>query len=228
MPEALNADFRQRAVAETATMDWQQSPSPTVWRKRLDLAPGPGGSEQSRVTSVVRYDPGAAFPSHDHPMGEEILVLEGVFSDESGDFPAGSYMLNPEGFAHAPFSKEGCVILVKLRQYPDTKRVIRDTDAMDWLPMPPEGITAKPLYGSDDFPERMSLIRFAPGARSPDHAHPAGEEIFVVEGSLEDEHGRYPTGTWLRQPPGSRHAPWSDEGCVLYVKSGHLGELRKA
>ena len=44
----------------------------------------------------------------------------------------------------------------------------------------------------------------------------------MLEGALDDEHGRYPKGTWLRNPPGSEHSPFSDEGCLFYVKSGHL------
>ena len=115
----LNADMGLRAHADSATMEWQASPSGSVWRKRLHLV---GGAETGQVTSIVRYDPNSSFPAHDHPSGEEILVLEGVFSDEHGDWPAGSYLLNPEGFHHAPFSKEGCIIFVKLRQYPGSDR----------------------------------------------------------------------------------------------------------
>src|SRR3546814_6219955 len=81
---------------DTAAMDWQASPSPTVWRKRLDLVDG----EFSRVTSIVRYDPSSSFRAHGHPQGEEILVLDGVFSDEHGDYPAGTFLLNPAGFRH--------------------------------------------------------------------------------------------------------------------------------
>ena len=111
--KTINADFSKRVVVHTAGVDWQASPSPSVWRKRLDLA---GAAEASRVTSVVRYDPDSAFPEHPHPDGEEILVLDGVFSDGHGDYPAGSYLLNPEGFSHAPFSQNGCTLFVKLRQ----------------------------------------------------------------------------------------------------------------
>ena len=102
----------ERVAINTETMDWQASPSPGVWRKRLELI---GEAESGRVTSVVRYAPGSAFSSHEHPQGEEILVLAGTFSDQSGSYPAGSYLLNPEGFAHAPFSQEGCTLFVKLR-----------------------------------------------------------------------------------------------------------------
>ena len=221
--EGLNADFGKLAVAHTAAMDWQASPSPTVWRKRLDLA---GPSETSRVTAVVRYDADSAFASHPHPGGEEILVLDGVFSDEHGDYPAGSYLLNPEGFDHAPFSKPGCVLFVKLRQYPgpDRKHIIIDTNAADWRPGPAPGIAVQPLYAEDGYPEEMVLVRFDAGATYPEHDHPAGEEIFVLEGGVGDEHGACAAGSWVRYPPGSSHSVHSEAGAVLYVKIGHLGK----
>ena len=109
---SINGDLSQRVVMHTSSMKWQASPSGTVLRKRLHLV---GGAESGQVTSVVRYGEKSSFPPHDHPEGEEILVLDGVFSDEHGDWPAGSYLLNPEGFRHAPFSKPGCLIFVKLR-----------------------------------------------------------------------------------------------------------------
>lgn len=217
----LNADFGRVAVVRTAAKEWQASPSPSVWRKRLELS---GPRERGRVTAVVRYDADSAFPSHEHPDGEEILVLDGVFSDQTGDHPAGSYLLNPEGFAHAPFSREGCVLFVKLRQYPGEgrRRVVVDTNEADWQPTPAAGIKVMPLYAEPGHPETMQLVRFAPGTVSPAHDHPGGEEIFVIEGSLEDELDRYETGTWIRYPRDSRHTPVSPEGCLLYVKSGHL------
>ncbi len=224
MTDSLNADFAQRVVLDTAAMDWQSSPSPTVWRKRLDLA---GAAEAGRVTSVVRYDPNSSFHAHDHPNGEEILVLDGVFSDEHGDWPAGTYLLNPEGFRHAPFSKEGCVLFVKLQQYggPGRTHLVVATKTAPWQPSAMPGIEVLALYDHPDHAEQVALVRFAPGASFPRHEHPGGEEIFVLDGSLEDEHGRYGTGTWLRQPPGSTHSPHSPEGCTLYLKSGHLAEL---
>lgn len=221
METDLNADFGRVAVARTAAMEWQASPSPSVWRKRLELS---GPAEAGRATSVVRYDPDSAFPAHEHPDGEEILVLEGVLSDETGDYPAGCYLLNPEGFSHAPTSREGCVLFVKLRQYPGKgrRRVVLDTNKADWQPTGAAGIDVLPLYAEAGHPETMHLVRIAPDAPPVAHDHPGGEEIFVIEGSLEDEGGRYETGAWVRYPPGSRHAPAAPEGCLLYVKSGHL------
>ena len=220
--EGLNADFSQLVVLHTDAMDWQASPSPSVWRKRLDLA---GAAEASRVTSVVRYDAASAFPEHPHPDGEEILVLEGVFSDEHGDYPAGSYLLNPEGFSHAPFSREGCVLFVKLRQYPGRARrqIIVDTNTARWQARPTPGVEAMTLYEEAGYPEAMRLVRLAPGTTTPAHDHPGGEEVFVLAGGFADEHGSYRAGSWVSYPPGSRHALASKQGCTLYVKAGHLG-----
>ncbi|NNG04698.1 MAG: cupin domain-containing protein, partial [Inquilinus sp.] len=176
-----------------------------------------------RVTSVVRYAPNSRFPAHPHPDGEEILVLDGVFADEHGRYPAGTYLLNPEGFSHAPFSEEGCVLFVKLRQYPglDRRQITVDSRSGGWQPGGP-GREVLPLYAEEGRPEQMRLVRLAPGSEQPEHVHVGGEEVFVIEGDLADEAGRYRAGDWLRFPDGSRHRPSSQGGCLLYVKVGHL------
>ena len=220
--KGINDDLTKFAHMKTEKMDWQASPSPSVWRKRLEHFGN--DAESGHVTSVVRYDPNSAFASHGHPDGEEILVLDGVFSDEYGDYPAGTYLLNPTGFRHAPRSAEGCVLFVKLCQYAgaDRPQITIDTNAADWQPTPFEGIEMLPLYSSNVYPESVLLIRSRAGAPSPHHSHPGGEEIFVIEGAIEDEFGRYEKGDWVRYPAGSEHKLHSDTGALLYVKSGHL------
>ena len=111
MGENLNGNLNIRAMADTNTMDWSPSPSGTVWRKRVHLV---GPPESGQVTSVVRYEPDSKFPVHDHPDGEEILVLEGVFSDEHGDYPTGTWLRNPHGSKHTPFTVAGSLIYVKV------------------------------------------------------------------------------------------------------------------
>jgi anti-sigma factor ChrR (cupin superfamily) len=106
----LHDDFSRRAVSLATDATWTPSPQAGVERRMLDRV----GGEIARATSVVRYVPGSRFSRHVHGGGEEILVLEGVFSDETGDYPPGSYLRSPPGSSHAPFSVEGCVILVKL------------------------------------------------------------------------------------------------------------------
>jgi len=216
----LNDDFSMRVVAHAADAAWTPSPLPGVDRRMLDRV----GDELARATSLVRYAPGSRFDRHVHDGGEEILVLEGVFSDEAGDHAAGTYLRNPPGSAHAPFSKEGCLLFVKLRQFaPCDGSVVRiGTRAEAWRPGLVPGLEVMPLHSHDGVD--TALVRWAPNTRFNAHAHPGGEEILVLEGVFRDESGAYPAGTWLRSPRWSRHAPFTGpEGALIYVKVGHLG-----
>ena len=109
----LNADFSQRAAVHAARLAWVPSPVPGVERRMLDRI----GDEVARATSIVRYAPRSRFSAHTHGGGEEFLVLEGVFQDEHGDYPAGYYVRNPPTSRHIPGSEAGCVIFVKLWQF---------------------------------------------------------------------------------------------------------------
>lgn len=220
MTESLNADLARRALVETAKLEWQASPSPTVWRKRLDLL----GGEHSRVSSLVRYDANASFPPHAHPEGEEILVLDGVFADEHGEYPAGTYFLNPPGSHHTPRSEPGCVLFVKLCQYTGPRRdhVVVDTRHAPWTLGPVPGVDVQPLYSQAAYPETMALLRFAAGTALPARAYPGGVEIFVLDGAVTDADGTYARGTWLRLPAGTAFAPRSATGATIYMKHGHL------
>jgi len=134
----------------------------------------------------VRYEPASRFPAHDHPEGEEILVLEGVFSDEHGDWPAGTFLLNPEGFRHAPFSESGCVLFVKLRQFPGRERrhVVVDTHKLAWEPSSIPAVGHKPLYQQAGFSDLMRLERWEPRADLGIISYEQGAELFVLEVSL--------------------------------------------
>ena len=214
----LNADPARRAVVHSATLDWVASPAAGVERRMLER----DGGEQARATSVVRYAPGSDFPVHEHGGGEEFLVLDGVFSDESGDFPRGWYVRNPPGSRHRPGSRTGCVILVKLRQMParETRAVRIDTnDAGYWTETRP-GEHGCRLFEADY--ESVWLLRWAPGVRLREH-FPAGAEYFVVEGGFVDEQGKYLEGTWLRLPAGTEQRIRVTEGALVYRKTGHLG-----
>ena len=224
-PESLHGDLRRRAAMDTAEMDWTPSPSGTVWRKRVHRV---GPLESGQVTSVVRYLPGAAFPAHDHPEGEEILVLEGVFSDEHGDWPAGTHLLNPEGFRHAPYSTDGCLLFVKLRQYAGVGRPYQKTTVRElaWRPSGRDGVDVKGLYEDPTFPDSMRLERWAEGAAPGALLCEGGLELFVLEGALEDLERRYGPGAWCRLPDGDSWDAHSREGCIAYVKAGGVTSLR--
>lgn len=114
----MNADFSQRVVVHAARLPWVLSPMAGVERRMLDRI----GDEVARATSIVRYAPDSHFSPHTHGGGEEFLVLEGVFQDEHGQFPAGSYVRNPPTSRHTPGSMPGCTLFVKLWQFDPADR----------------------------------------------------------------------------------------------------------
>ena len=213
----IHSDYSKRVVLNHHELPWILSPSLGVERRMLDRK----GDELAKATSIVRYQAGARFPSHVHEFGEEILVLDGVLSDETGSYPAGSYIMNPPGSSHAPFSEEGCTLFVKLRHLggEQIEREIVDTHSAPWLQGMVPGLTVMPLMRQG---MGSTLVRWAPQTYFNPHKHYGGEEIFVVDGVFEDEHGRYPIGSWIRSPHLSMHAPFSKEGCTIFVKTGHL------
>jgi anti-sigma factor ChrR (cupin superfamily) len=216
----LNDDLDQRVVSNVAQAIWLPSPEPGVDRRMLDR----NGGEIGRSTSIVRFAAGAKFSQHAHGGGEEILVLEGVLSDEYGSYPAGSYVRNPPGSVHTPFSRDGCVLFVKLWQfaYGDHATVRIDTRTAQWLPGLVPGLSVMPLHEHAGI--STALVRWAPQTRFSQHVHPGGEEILVLDGLFVDEDGEYCPGTWLRNPRWSRHTPSAGpEGALIYVKVGHLG-----
>jgi len=216
----LNADFSRRVVIKPDDHVWEPSPMPGVERMKLDRI----GDEVARATSLVRYAPNSTFSPHEHSGGEEILVLEGVFGDEHGAYPAGTYIRNPIGTRHQPFiGAEGATIFVKLHQFSkqDQKQFTLNTKGQPWHQGLAEGLTVMPLHQHEG--ENVALVNWAPNTRFNPHRHWGGEEILVLEGTFYDEHGSYPAGSWLRSPHLSEHCPYTrEDGALIYVKVGHL------
>jgi anti-sigma factor ChrR (cupin superfamily) len=213
----LNMQFDQKIVIDTAQMAWQGSPSAGVWRKPLAREE----AERGHATAVVKFDAGMKFSPHDHPLGEEILVLGGTFSDENGDYPAGTYIRNPEGYRHEPFSKNGCTLFVKLHQFQDqdleTLRI--DINQTEWL-QGQGNLQVMPLHSF--LGEHTALVKWPANEVFQPHKHFGGEEVFVLSGTFKDEHGSYPKHNWIRSPHLSKHHPWVEEETVIWVKTGHL------
>lgn len=217
--ELINADFTRRVVIPTDEMPWVPSPQAGVERRMLDRI----GGEVARATSLVRYAAASSFPAHGHALGEEFLVLSGVFSDEHGDYPTGTYVRNPPLSHHAPRTAPGCTILVKLRQMtPDEKdRVVVNAADARWTATDQAGLARLPLHAIPGG-ETVALERLEPGTTLSEMDCPAGEEIFILSGDLRDEHGSYGKGTWIRNPPLFRRALGSTGGATYWVKRGHL------
>jgi anti-sigma factor ChrR (cupin superfamily) len=214
----IRADFSVRAVVTPDDYQWSPAPQPGVERVMLDRK----GDEKARATSLVSYAPGSVFPSHPHPGGEEILVLDGTFSDADGDYPAGWYLRNPPGSQHAPFSAAGTLLFVKLWQMPESERRAVRVDtriASLWVTQGQRLIC--PLFKSGD--EHVSLQKLSPTARVL--TGPVdGAEILVLAGDVREGDLRYATGSWLRLPAGDYSALVAgDGGATIYLKAGPLG-----
>ena len=213
----LHDDFSKRAAVHSANEPWVASPMAGVDRRMLDRI----GDEVAGATTIVRYAPGSKFSPHVHTGGEEFLVLDGVFQDEHGDFPAGSYIRNPPQSSHTPGSEPGCTIFVKLWQFDldDRTHVRVDTDKMRYVPRA-DGVEEMPLF--HDAHEDVVLERWAPGADVALDAA-GGLELLVLEGGFTEAGEAFGKGSWLRLPRGSRStAQAGSDGTRVWIKRGHL------
>lgn len=205
----LNADFTKRVVVHSDQVEWTASPMPGVHRRMLDRI----GDEVARATSIVRYAPNSKFSAHTHTGGEEFIVLEGVFQDEHGDFPAGTYVRNPPTTSHTPGSEAGCIIFVKLWQFDldDRNQFSIDMTAADG-----------PVVLHKDERETVTYHRLAAGTTLTESLI-GGGELLVLSGSVVEGGDVLGKWDWLRIPQGSRlNAIAGPEGATVWMKTGHL------
>ena len=214
-----NADFQSRASVINKDNEWLPSPMPGVHRKMLDRI----GDEVARATTIVRYAPGSQFSEHTHTGGEEFIVLEGVFQDQSGDFPAGSYVRNPPQSAHTPSSKPGCIIFVKLWQFDMTDRTPVHLNMND-IALSPDtarpGVKVGDIYSDDR--ETVRVEEWEAGTISTIETND-GAEILVLSGSLSENGETLQQHDWLRLPDGYTAVLKAGEtGVKIWLKTGHL------
>lgn len=219
VPESLHADKRKPVIVHAAQLDWIPSPMAGVDRRFLDRK----GGEVAQATSIVRYAADSRFASHTHDLGEEYLVLQGVFSDQDGHFEQGAYVRNPPGSSHAPFTREGCVIFVKLRQMNrnETATVHRKIDPANSQPGPVAGMIRQNLFECAG-QESVAIETLQEGAVWGNRTACGGEEILVLEGSLRYGEHRCPPWTWLRIPGGAEQSLRAESATRYWVKRGHL------
>lgn len=215
----LNADFTKRVVVHSDQVEWQASPMPGVDRRMLDRI----GGEVARATTIVRYAPNSRFSSHTHTGGEEFIVLDGVFSDQHGDFPAGSYVRNPPTSAHAPHSDDGCTIFVKLWQFQpeDRTHVVIDMNKMEFVPDATRaGVGVMTLF-CDAF-ETVRSEKWEAGTTVTLDL-PEGGEFLVLDGSLTESGDTLGKGAWLRMPERSTlDATAGPQGARIWAKLRHI------
>lgn len=215
------ADFTQRVVVHSASLDWLTSPMPGVERRPLDRV----GGEVARATSIVRYASGSKFSPHVHTGGEEFVVLEGVFQDEHGDFPEGSYIRNPPQSSHTPGSKDGCIIFVKLWQFqPEDRTHIRlQTNDVPANASDTDGVTISPLY-KDQF-EEVSIYHFEPNTNITLPVN-QGAEVLVLDGELHAQDDLLQKHSWMRLPVGEvLDVTATKNGAKIWIKTGNLTDV---
>jgi anti-sigma factor ChrR (cupin superfamily) len=212
----LNADFKQRVVVHSEQVAWQASPMPGVDRRMLDRI----GGEVARATTIVRYAPGSKFSEHTHTGGEEFIVLDGVFQDEHGDFPEGTYVRNPPTTAHTPGSVLGCTIFVKLWQFDmEDRNQFRKTMADELGPMV-NGVATAELHR--DARETVTYCHLEAGAVL-ENSDAGGLEMLVIAGAVSEGGDTLGKGAWLRLPEGEALvATAGPDGAKLWIKTGHL------
>lgn len=219
----INADFSQVVRVQTAELGWQASPMAGVDRRMLDRI----GEEKARATSIVRYARGSAFSEHTHDGGEEFIVLEGVFQDEHGDYPPGTYVRNPPTTHHVPRSEPGCTIFVKLWQFDADDRDQKVIAMHDLAHQPSPDNPAISVAGlHKDARESVTSERWNAGARRL-VAGAGGCELLVLDGSLDSALGPLAPHDWLRLPDGEALDLTAGEGGAwLWIKTGHLRHVR--
>lgn len=215
----VNGDRTREALVHGGGVPWSASPQAGVERRMLERI----GMEQALATSIVRYAAGSQFNSHWHDLGEEFLVLEGTFSDEHGHYPAGTYVRNPPGSRHRPFSEGGCVIFVKLRQMPphEAARVVLSPAQVRWVPASAPRCEQALLYTNRR--ESVQMLKLGPGCTMPAREVDGGEEMLVVEGDVNLGNDRTLVAwSWSRNPAALQPPLESTSGALLWIKRGHL------
>lgn len=216
----VNDDFSRPAVVPAQAQRWVASPQPGVERVMLDRL----GAERAHATSLVRYAPGSVFPAHGHPGGEEILVLSGTFSDDSGDYGPGWYLRNPPGSAHRPSSAEGALLFVKLWQMPTTETATVRLDTRAAGAWQSEGPVARCVLHRQG-PVEVCLLRLAPATPLPLDTR-GGAEWLLLEGQLNEGPAIFEPHSWMRLPcdgpdPADRFTA-GPAGATVYRVTGHL------
>ena len=86
-----------------------------------------------------------------------------------------------------------------------SKRAAVHAAQSDWARSPTPGVERRMLDRiGDEVARATSIVRYAPDSAFPPHTHGGGEEFLVLDGTFQDEHGDYPAGSYVRNPPTSR------------------------
>lgn len=204
----MNSDYDKRALIDTNGLVWEKTEHQGVFKKTLAL-------NMKEETALIKLEGNTSLNSSSQLNSAEIFVLDGIYINEFGEFPQGTYLHLPKEDEAFVRTTSGCIIFRKTNQSKDEQQVIINTSNSEWLPGQ-GNLEVLPLH------TQTALVKWPKNERFIPHKHWGGEEIFVLKGTFMDEHGEYPHGSWIRSPHLSEHYPYVDEETIIFVKTGHL------
>lgn len=212
----MAVDVVRSELFDIGNMDWAEL-LPGVQAKRVwaDRA-------TNRVAMFIRFSAGAALPRHAHAGDELVYVLEGSVADDYGAVTAGNVGYRPNGCLHTVHSPKGATAFAVVTGGTEPKAdgdqggppsQIFDLATTAWVqPLP--GLRQKPFWADKAAGRMAAVTRFEPGAELPAHRHTGDELVFVIEGTVEDEHGAARPGVVGYRPPGCTHTVRSPNGAT--------------
>jgi anti-sigma factor ChrR (cupin superfamily) len=208
-------NFKKRVVIKSESIEWGPSSEIGAQSKNFE------SERNAHTTSIICYEKGSSVSVDSLSKGEEIFILKGDLSDDNSKYSEGTYLRIPPGSNKKLETKNGCVIYTKRNQIhqSDRESLRVDTKKSNWH-KGYGGLEVMPLHEFER--EHVALVKWPAGERFVRHQHFGGEEILVLSGEFQDEHGSYPKNTWIRSPHLSQHLPFVKEETIILVKTGHL------
>ena len=215
----INYDIDKKIVVHADRANWRRDPSGMMDLLYLDLV----DSEKSVATMLMRLRKRALLPVETLNGGKELLVLEGDFQDERGNYPVGSYMRFPPGSRQEPYSDNGGLLFAKTWQFSPRDRAHVNIDAYSQYRLAPRkrpGVQIQHLFG--DNREDVRIEHWDANHRIVLNQC-NGLEVFVLSGGFFEPSTVYKKHSWLRLPPNQPlRAIVGDKGARVFIKEGHL------
>ena len=205
----INTDYDTAIAIEESTLAWQKDDELKVLKKIFS-------KDGDKETALIQIDKDSEYLKSTKINSVEVFVLEGVYTNEYGDFESGTYLKFTKEQESKIKTSSSCEVFKKINyeQIRDEDVVVKMSESY-WS----QGQGNLRVMGLS---ENTALVLWPQNERFIEHSHWGGEEIFVLKGTFIDEHGRYSVGTWLRNPHLSKHYPYVEDETIILVKTGHM------
>ncbi len=215
----INYDISKKVVVHGDRATWRRDPNGMAEVLYFDLV----DTDKPVATMLMRLRKRALLPAEVLSGGKEMLVLEGDFQDQRGDYPVGSYMRFPPGTKQEPYSDGGGLLFVKTWQFSNRDRKWANIDAFGQFKLAPRkraGVKIQQLFGDDR--EDVRIEHWDANHHIVVHQC-NGLEVLVLSGSFHEPSTAYSKYSWIRLPPNQPlRVIVGDKGARVWIKEGHL------